>query len=141
MKETYKQMKERHQKEVNALPIMFAFSDEQFKEGMRKLGLEPTDYDKIYSLGAGGYYRREDSDMIHDCFKRHNQEMKEAMQDEEFATGAFRYELANHEYCITMDSSDAIHAVGLSMEEVQNSEMLSRALANAEREYLSACDF
>lgn len=141
MKETYKQMKERHEKEVNDLPIMFAFSDEQFKEGMRKLGLEQTDYDKIYSLGAGGYYRREDSDMIHDCFKRHNQEMKEAMKDERFATSAFRYELANYEYCFTMDPLDAVRAVGLSMKEVQNSEMLSRALENAKREYLSACDF
>lgn len=141
MKETYEQMKERQQKEFNSLPIMFAFNNEQFEEGMRKLGLEPTDTDKIYKLFAGGFYKREDSNKIIGQLKKADLETRKAMQDEEFAMGAFRYELANHEYCITMDPLDAVHAVGLSMEEVQNSELLSRALANAEREYLSACDF
>ena len=30
--ETYKEMKDRHQAEVNALPLAFAFSDRQYKE-------------------------------------------------------------------------------------------------------------
>lgn len=141
MKETYKQMKERQQKEFNSLPIMFAFNNEQFEEGMRSLGLEPTDTDKIYKLCPGGFYKREDSEKVVGQLDKAAKEMKEALQDEEFATDAFRYELANHEYCITMDVTDAVHAVGLSMEEVEDSQMLSRALKNARNEYLSACEF
>lgn len=141
MKETYEQIKDRHQKEFNTLPIMFAYNDKQFEEGMRKLGLEPKDTDKIYTLCPGGFYRREDSEKIVGQLDKADKEMKEALQDEEFATGAFKCELANHEYCITMDPIDAIHAVGLTVSEVENSEMLLRALKNAKHEYLNACDF
>ena len=34
--ESYKEMKERHQAEVNAFPFGFAFSGEQFREMMEK---------------------------------------------------------------------------------------------------------
>lgn len=47
----YKVLKEKRQQEVNSFPIAFAFSDQQFDEGMRKLGLNPTDTDKVYSIG------------------------------------------------------------------------------------------
>lgn len=37
---TYVQMKERHQKEVNEFPMMWAFNNDQFAQGMKKLGLQ-----------------------------------------------------------------------------------------------------
>lgn len=49
--ETYAQMKKRHQDEVNALPLMFAFSNDQFDEGCRKLGVtDPKS--ELYALGG-----------------------------------------------------------------------------------------
>ena len=33
---SYVEMKERHQKEVNEFPMKFAFSDEQFKKAMEE---------------------------------------------------------------------------------------------------------
>ena len=42
--ETYVQMKERHQKEVNEFPMMWAFNNDQFAQGMKKLaGVEEGD--------------------------------------------------------------------------------------------------
>lgn len=60
--ESYAQMKERQQREVNGFPLAFAFSDRQFAEGMRALDLDPTDKDKIVSIGGGGFIRKADED-------------------------------------------------------------------------------
>ena len=55
-KNSYMELKHRQQREVDAFPIGFAFSKEQFDEQMIKLGLKPTDTDKIYSIGGINVY-------------------------------------------------------------------------------------
>ncbi len=47
MAETYIQMKQRQQKELNEFPCFFAFSDEQFNKGMEKFGLKPDGTEAI----------------------------------------------------------------------------------------------
>ena len=55
----YKELRDRQQAEVNALPLGFAFSNRQFDEMMRGWGLDPEkDLDKIVSIGAGGYIQK-----------------------------------------------------------------------------------
>lgn len=103
MNETYLELKARHQKEIDALPLMFAFSKKQLEEGCAKLGVKEPEKE-LYRLGTtGGFYRRTDSKMIFDTFARHEKEMTEAMKDEAFAVGAFDYEAGNHEFMINMD--------------------------------------
>ena len=51
--ETYREMKTRHQQEVNAFPIQWAFNQAQLEEGMRKLGLEPSATGQIVGIGGG----------------------------------------------------------------------------------------
>ena len=53
--ESYKEMKERHQAEVNAFPFGFAFSGEQFREMMEGWGLKEDDTDMIYRIPGGGF--------------------------------------------------------------------------------------
>ena len=48
----------------------------------------------------------------------------------------FLYELANHEYCITYELEDTLEAVGLTIQEVENSKALKHGLVLAKREYL-----
>ena len=55
---SYVEMKERHQKEVNEFPMKFAFSDEQFKKAMEELGLTEKDVDKVIGIGAGGFIKK-----------------------------------------------------------------------------------
>ena len=72
--ETYQELKARHEKEVNALPLGFAFSEEQFEEMKLKLGVKENS--ELYRLGnTGGFYRKVDSELIHDTFKRHAEEL------------------------------------------------------------------
>lgn len=52
--ESYRELRDRQQKEFNELPLGFAFSDKQFDEMMKKWGLDPEkDLDKIYRIPGG----------------------------------------------------------------------------------------
>ena len=129
--ETYLEMQARHKKQVNNFPMMAAFNNKQFEEGMEKLGLEASDTDKIYSLGSGIFIRKSDSEAFNEMFKRIRAEMKEGHKDYTFALGMFDYELSNHEYNYTWDVTDTIESVGLSKEDIEASDTLKRALQAA----------
>lgn len=141
----YRQMKERHRKEINEFPMFFAFSDKQFAEGMEKLGLEPTDTKAIYRLGdTGGFYRKSDAQELKDMFLRHSLELDEAIADDTTGEGfiyeMFLYELANHEYCITMDYEDTFGSLGLTSEEIYGNNALVAGLKKATKTYLEGCE-
>lgn len=141
MKENlYQIMKEKQQKEFNKFPIQFAFSDEQFKEGMKKLGLTENDTDKVFSIGNGGFLRKTDADALNEMFKRFNEEMENAIENDKDGTGfikdMFYYELANHEYGYTYELDDTLEALGLTIEEIESNDKLKRGLQIAKRKCL-----
>ena len=134
----YTELKSKHQKEVDAFPFGFAFNQKQFDEMMTKWGLAPTDTDKIYKIGGGGYVRKSDADAMNEMFARHESERKAAMQDDEYLFQMFNYELANHEYSYTGDLEDTLDALGLTMDEInadpRMADALKRAIAAQEEE-------
>lgn len=129
----YLEMKEKYQEEINKFPIFFAFNNKQFDEGMNKLGLKPSDTDKVYSLKeTGGFYRRTDATALYEMFKRHDQEMNKAIEtSDSFIYDMFDYELANHEYSYTHDISDTLAALDLTEDQVRNDKRLLNALNQA----------
>ncbi|MBR5845526.1 MAG: hypothetical protein IKY65_04635 [Rikenellaceae bacterium] len=134
---SYRVLTAKHEKEINAFPFMWAFNQKQFDEGMRRLGLEPTDTDKIYSIGAGGFIRKTDAEAMHELIERHTAERQAAIAadgtGEGFILDMFTYELDNHEYCITRDLEPTLDALGLTVEEVNASPALLHGLKLAER--------
>ncbi len=136
----YEEMKERHQKEFDNFPMKFAFSDKQFKESMEALGLTEKDTDKVIGIGAGGFIRKSDLKAYTEMCQRTAREMQDAINEditgENFIKDMFLYELANHEYCITYELEDTLEAVGLTIQEVENSKALKHGLVLAKREYL-----
>ena len=133
--ESYTQLKARQQKEVNNFPMAFAFSSNQFDEGMRKLGLEPSEKEKIVSIGAGGFIRKADEKAYQEMFQRHHLEREAAMSNDKTGNGyllqMFRYELSNHEYGYTRDAEPALLALGLSLEDIGNDDRLLYAFEKA----------
>jgi len=129
----YTELKQKQQEEVNNFPMFFAFNDKQFEEGMQKLGLDPSETDKLYSAGrTGGYYRKTDAEKLFAMFERHRQEMKLAREnDEQFIYDMFDYELSNHEYVVTGYVGDALDALGLTIEEVNNNPKYKSNLEKA----------
>ena len=117
--ETYQALKKRHSDEFNQFDgIFFAFSNDQFIEGMEKIGLKKEDTHEICSLGAGGYMLKSKKEAFNAMFDRQAKERKQRKLDEKFLLEALAYELSNHEYCITYDTSDALDALGLRKEDV-----------------------
>lgn len=66
----YEEIREKHQKEVNEFPIGFAFSDQQFEEQMKKLGLEPNQTNEVVSTGGGGFIKKKDIESFEAMFKK-----------------------------------------------------------------------
>jgi hypothetical protein len=133
---SYSDMKERHQQEINAFPMVFAFNDKQFEEGMAKLGFTPEDTDKVYKLGnTGGIYRKSDSHALRELLERHEKEMRDAIDSDTTGNGfileMFSCELDNHEYIVSGDASYTLYMIGLSWEKVYASKKLMRALKKA----------
>lgn len=145
MPNLYKELHDRHQAEINAFPFGFAFSQEQFDKMMvDRFNLEPTDTDKIYSIGGGGYIRKEDHQAMCDMIERHAKEKKDAIAADLTGDGyiydMFVYELANHEYMITMTSDDTLDALGLTWEDVKADSRLSHGLKKAKKYILENYD-
>lgn len=131
MTETYVEMKDRQQKEYNENTkgcVFFAFSNQQFDEGMKKVGLKPEETDKIYKLGHGGFILRTKSHDYNEMILRFVNEQQQAIADDKDGTGyirqMFEYEMNNHEYGYTRDITDTLDAVGLTAEEIASDERL-----------------
>jgi hypothetical protein len=131
---TYEELRKVHQDKINALPLKFAFSNQQFSEAMAEWGLTPDDTDKIYKFSSfGGIYLRSDAELIHQTFKSIDEEMENAMKGDEFCISAIEYELRNHEYGLTYDPDEALESLDLSLED----ERTQRLFPIAEKRYLA----
>ena len=94
---SYREYRKERQEGVNALPLHWAFSNEQFDELCEKLGgKEPKDF---YRGPAGSFYLKEDAHIIHEWLDKPDP-LSGLMKDYEFAYDAFLYEMGNHEYHI-----------------------------------------
>lgn len=140
---SYAVMKDAQQKEYNEFckgKVFYAFNEEQFNEGMKRLGLTPDDTDKIYRDPYGCYILRSQAPARAALVKRLNSEMDEHLKDYGFLKSAFRCELANHEYCVTYDYEDALNALGMTFCEVKSNKVMYKALLEAKEEYLKNCE-
>lgn len=141
---TYKQLKDRHQKEMDAFPLGAAFSNKQFEEMMQKWGLTVDDTDKICSIGGGCFIRKSDKETFFNMLKRFDDETQAAIAADTTGDGfiydMFYYELANHEYCITYEYDETFDSLGLTEEEVNADKRLLHGLKKAEKAYLKNCD-
>ena len=142
---TYKQLKDKHQKEMNAFPLGAAFSNSQFADMLQKWGLTVDDADKICSIGAGCFIRKTDKEAFFNMLKRFKDETNAAIAADTTGDGfiydMFYYELANHEYCITYEYDETFDALGLTEEQVIADKRLLHGLKKAEKEYLKNCNW
>jgi hypothetical protein len=133
----YQELRSKQQAELNAFPMFFAFNQKQFEEGMKSLGLKPTDTKKIYSIGYGGYYRKSDAPAFHEMFQRHTKELEDAIAADPTGDGfifdMFDYELANHEYNYTRDPEPTLDALGMTLEQIRTEPRLFHGWKKATR--------
>ena len=130
--EKYSQMTQRHQEEFNALPIAFAFNNEQFAEALDHLGACTSE---LHDLPGGGFCKKADYPKIVEMMERHQKEIMGAIAADETGEGfifsMFDYELSNREYCVTQDVLETLEALGLELEEVSSNPALTHGLTLA----------
>ena len=130
---TYHQMKNEQTKLMNNFPIAFAFSDEQFEEGMKQLGV--TSPKELIRLPSGGFIRKTDSSKWTQTLVTLDKMSDDFMKDDKQMYDAFVYELGNHEYGYTYDPSDTLSIFGLDYKTLNDRER--RIFIQAKNDYLS----
>lgn len=126
----YRELKYRCQKRIDDLPIFFAFDEKQFRAGKRKIGAK---HDKeLVRIGSSGFMRKVDSHLLNEAMDANEKEIAEFLSDDDNLESALIYELANHEYCISYDSSEALDMLDLNAED----ERVARILQSAIKKYM-----
>jgi len=124
----YQELQAKQTKEFSEVPIFWAFSNEQFEEGVKKHGIVKGD--KIVHIGAGGYIKKTDVPMLDAIIKKHKAEKKEFKKQDKELIKAIEYELSNHEYGITMDPTDTIDCLSLDMDDERVKKCFNKAKSN-----------
>ncbi len=144
---TYAELKKKHQAEINAFPLGFAFGDKQFEEMMSKWGLDAKndeDLKKIAYLGiGGGYIRRSDIPAWNEICERHQRELKEFRKNEKNFINALVYQLHNHEYGYSRSWDDveySLEAIGIDPKDLGKDEQLRKKVQKAIKQCVKEYD-
>lgn len=140
MENKYKIIKDRQQKEVNELPYLFAFDDEQFKKGLEKLGLNENETDKLIYLGDNIYLKRTDLPKVEEVNKRHKEEIEREIKadvvGDKFIKDMFLYEMNNHEYGYTNEIEPILEVLNITEYDLRKNENLRNGLMLAKQYYI-----
>lgn len=119
-KQEYLDLKKKHEEELSAFPIAYAFNDEQLKEALVKLGAESTK-ECVTVFGHGDIVKKENAKPFIEMLKRHTNEIKQRIKDDpDFAQAAFLYEMDNHEYAINWDGDDdVLDCFGITFDDIR----------------------
>lgn len=135
--ETYSDLKSKHQQRFDNFQfIFFAFNEEQFKEGLKRIRDLANDYEsKFVSIGAGGFVLKSKIEEFENILNQNEKERKAFKKDEKKLIDAIAYELQNHEYCITGDVTDALSSLDLKLEDVPK-DVLKKAIKKAQSNFV-----
>lgn len=145
----YKEWKEKKQKEVNELPLHFAFGNKQFDELCERLNAKPEDFVYFKSL-AGALVLEKDVPVIKEYLERKD-DLQDLIKDYDFAKDAFIYEMGNHEYHINWqadwDVMNCFTAIAYKdectdgyLKRIPWEEQTKQAYKDAAREFYRMCD-
>ena len=113
MENIYKKFKDNQEKEYNNFPKFFAFNEEQLIEGMQKLKV--NNKNELVSIGYGGFIRKKDLKNYQNLDKKLILDLYNKLAtDDNFLYFAFKYELANHEYCINYNPEETLLSLGFT---------------------------
>lgn len=119
MRQAYLDLQKKHQQELSDFPIAYAFSEEQLKEALVKLGAESKE-ECVTIFGHGDIVKRENAKPFLKLLECQTRELKEAMKNKEFAEAAFLYEMDNHEYAINWSADeDVLACFNMSFEDLR----------------------
>jgi len=133
----YQEMKKTVQKKYDDFLhdyAFFAFSNEQFEEGKKKLNVSPDN--KVVRIYGGGFLLASKVEDFKKLVKECDDIKKQYNKDKKQLKQAIMYELANHEYHIREDLEDTLNALGIDEEDMKNPE-LKKLVRTCTKEYMN----
>lgn len=112
--ELNKQREEKSSLLMAECQLFFAFSKEQFSEGLKKV-IPP---DKIVSLGAGGYLPKRNVQKWYDGIKEISDWRKSVIETEQLQEEEILFHLSNYECFYTGDFSPVLSNTDYSKQQV-----------------------
>jgi len=110
LQEIKKAREEAVTKAITDNKVFFAFNNQQFTEGLKKIQLQEGD--KIRSIGAGGYIPKSMYNNFTDTIDKIDADYKVAIKNNKLRYKEIIYELYNHECFYTGDIQDCLDALG-----------------------------
>ena len=131
----YVEQKNKYQRKINEFlhrNAFFAFNEQQYKNGLKRLKTTESD---LQPIPGNGYILKGQAPKLYGLVNEMREARTEAINDPEtglqFARDMFLYELRNHEYLYTADPEEAVNALGYSMNEIKKNAKLKCALQEA----------
>lgn len=132
--ESYRELKQRHQQEFNALPLFFAFDEQQYQEGLKKVNA--TSDTPIVKLAGGCYVKQSDFATVKELLDQHKEEHIQNMMNSDIYTyDMLRVELAEREYESNRDLNQILNAC-IPNEAKDNIPNLNNTIDQAVQDYL-----
>ena len=134
---TKREMEKAHGDDIANFPFVWAFSNKQLEEGMKKkwdLDMNNKEHLKlIMSIPAGGFIRKSDKDAMEEMFDRHTAERKQFAKDYKNLVAVIKSEMSNHEFGYTEDPTDTLSALS----DYVNLPRFPEAWKKAKKEFLA----
>lgn len=128
----YEELMDRYSLEKMGFPFFHAFTEEQFAEGMRKLGLVRSEVDKLCELADSFFYLRKDADWLQRITDKRSEEHQAAIAGDATGDGyiyeMFLFVMENYESITTM-----LGMLGLTVERIITDKRLGHGLIKAVR--------
>jgi len=108
----YKELKNRHQEELNEIPLIVAFDAQDLEQEMKSLGLQPNETDAVYKLHNCAYILKSDRDRYNGMLQRFKDEEKQAINADKTGDG-FIYDMFFYQFEIhqLFESEFVYHAL------------------------------
>lgn len=118
----------------------FAFDENQFNEGLEKLGIAPGTEGALVRIPGGGYVLADKAQDFRDLLKSFRRERDEALRDAEtgaqFAYDMFRASLNDNEYSYSEDAEDTLNSLGYDLQDIEADPVLKTAFDKACKDIL-----
>lgn len=114
--------------------VFFAFSQEQFKEGLEKFNIKEEEVkDKLYRYVGGGYILKSAVKEEKQILKRQHRIQNKYLNNFKNLVDALEYEMNNHECGYTGNYSEGLYALGFSRKDLENNKKLCKAYVIARK--------
>ena len=140
----YSEFKEQQRQEINEFTkknCVWAFGAKQYQEMLQRINMTEEQFKEAYTSfpGGGAILKTAVQDWKTLCERQEADLGKIMRNDVDFAKQAFRYEFSNYECGISMRYDEARAALGLTMEDINNNEILLTAYKLAKKDYEDWC--